>query len=59
MFAVNIKEYNYDKRSVYEQELNIPTMLSRLVLNAVISENRCYRLSTKNCCVNGGDIVNK
>jgi hypothetical protein len=60
-----IKEYNYDKRSVYEQELNIPYDLKQRLFNdlnaSLISgeSHYTYKFIDKNCTSMVVDIINK
>jgi hypothetical protein len=60
-----INEYNYDKRSVYEQELNIPYDLKQRLFNdlnaSLISgeSHYTYKFIDKNCTSMVVDIINK
>lgn len=64
-FADFINQYRYEKRSVYEQELNIPTELKQQVfdnLNTSLSSGESYytyKFIDKNCTSMVVDIINK
>jgi hypothetical protein len=60
-----INEYQYEKRSVYEQELNIPYPLKQKLfdnLNTSLASGEShytYKFIDKNCTSMVGDIINK
>jgi hypothetical protein len=64
-FSDFINEYNYDKRSVYEQELNIPFNLKQKLfdnLNSSLASGEShytYKFIDKNCTSMVVDIINK
>jgi hypothetical protein len=64
-FADFINQYRYEKRSVYEQELNISTELKQQVfdnLNTSLTSgesNYTYKFIDKNCTSMVVDIINK
>jgi hypothetical protein len=64
-FSDFINQYHYEKRSVYEQELNIPTELKQQLfdnLNTSLASgesNYTYKFIDKNCTSMVVDIVNK
>jgi hypothetical protein len=64
-FSDFINEYNYDKRSVYQQELNIPFNLKQKLfdnLNSSLASGEShytYKFIDKNCTSMVVDIINK
>ncbi|MFV5686377.1 DUF4105 domain-containing protein [Flavobacterium sp. GB2R13] len=64
-YADFINEYNYEKRSVYEQELNIPENLKQKLfdnLNTSLASgdsHYTYKFIDKNCTSMVVDIINK
>jgi hypothetical protein len=64
-YADFINEYNYEKRSVYEQELNIPSSLKQKLfdnLNTSLASGEShytYKFIDKNCTSMVVDIINK
>ncbi|MDI1305625.1 MAG: DUF4105 domain-containing protein [bacterium] len=64
-YADFINEYNYEKRSVYEQELNIPDNLKQKLfdnLNTSLASgdsHYTYKFIDKNCTSMVVDIINK
>jgi hypothetical protein len=64
-FSDFISEYNYDRRSVYEQELNIPYVLKQKLfdnLNTSLASGEShytYKFIDKNCTSMVVDIINK
>jgi hypothetical protein len=64
-FSDFINEYNYDKRSVYEQELNIPINLKQKLFDNLNSSlafgesHYTYKFIDKNCTSMVVEIINK
>lgn len=64
-FSDFLNDYNYDKRSVYEQELQISTHLKQAIFDnlnkALFSEERSYtyKFIDKNCTSMVVDVINK
>ncbi len=64
-FSDFLNDYNYDKRSVYEQELQISTPLKQAIFDnlnkALFSEERSYtyKFIDKNCTSMVVDVINK
>jgi hypothetical protein len=60
-----IGQYNYDKRDVYEQELNIPLALKQELFNnlaqSMLSDQRLYQYKfiDNNCTSKVVDVINK
>lgn len=60
-----INQYNYEKRDVYEQELNIPLELKQELANnlaqSMLSEERLYKYKfiDNNCTSKVVDVINK
>ncbi|MBO9585993.1 MAG: DUF4105 domain-containing protein [Flavobacterium sp.] len=64
-FSDFLNDYNYDKRSVYEQELQISTPLKQTIFDnlnkALFSDERSYtyKFIDKNCTSMVVDVINK
>lgn len=64
-FVDFINQYNYEKRDVYEQELNIPLSLKQKLFNnlsqSLLSDERLYQYKfiDNNCTSKVVDVINK